>query len=149
MGKTGIGFLICFAGCLVLWKSIMQTTIFLSSTEAEYVSLSTALREVIPLLEFIKELKNKRFGTYSTTAYVKCKLFEDNSGALELAKVPKVRPRTKHINLQYHHFRSHVRDGTVDVVPISTENQLADILTKPLETKLFEKFRELLMGPPT
>jgi hypothetical protein len=43
-----------------------------------------------------------------------CKAFKDNSGALELAHLPKMRPQTKHINIKYHHFREHVRLGLIE-----------------------------------
>jgi hypothetical protein len=47
----------------------------------------------------------------ATEPYVYCKVFEDNSGALELARLPKLRPRSKHINVCYHHFREHIETG--------------------------------------
>ena len=68
-----------------------------------------------------------------------CKAFEDNRGTLELAMVPKMRPRTKHINIKYHHFREHVRLGKITVLPIDTKDQVADLLTKPLIQNLFLK----------
>ena len=77
---------------------------------------------------------------------VYCKAFEDNSGALELAKTPRMRPRTKHINTKYHHFRSHVANGSITVEKIDGTEQLADLLTKPLPVELFHKFTELAMG---
>ena len=75
-----------------------------------------------------------------------CKLFEDNNGALELAKAPKYRPRTKHIALKYHHFREHVRDGSVEIHAINTEDQLADQFTKALADTTFKYLRKQLMG---
>jgi len=75
-----------------------------------------------------------------------CKAFEDNSGALELAKTPKMRPRTKHINIKYHHFREHVRTGLISIHKVASENQLADIFTKPLSSSLFIKLRKTLLG---
>ena len=77
---------------------------------------------------------------------VHCNAFEDNTGALELSKVPKMRPRTKHINIKYHHFRSHVQKGTITVEHVDTENQVADIFTKPLPEALFTKHRKSIMG---
>jgi hypothetical protein len=77
---------------------------------------------------------------------VYCKVFEDNSGALELARMPKLRPRTKHINVCYHHFREHVRLGLITIHPVSTEDQIADILTKPLAQNAFCKHRFYLCG---
>ena len=77
---------------------------------------------------------------------VKCKAFEDNTGALELANVPKMRPRTKHINIKYHHFRHHVDRGDISVQHVGTEEQVADIFTKPLAAELFVKHRKALLG---
>ncbi len=75
-----------------------------------------------------------------------CKLFEDSSGALEIAKVPKMRPRTKHLNVKYHHFRSFVTDGLVSIHHVSTEDQIADIFTKALSQDLFEKHHKSIIG---
>ena len=82
-----------------------------------------------------------------------CTAFEDNSGALEMARVPKMRPRTKHINLKYHFFRDRVvQDGDIDiegkihVKAIATEDQLADLFTKAVSQELFLKFRMEIMG---
>ena len=144
--KSRTGFIIMYAGCPVVWCSKLQTQVTLSTTEAEYISLSHALREAIPLINLLKEMQDKNISTVSKTPTVFCKAFEDNSGALELAKSPKLRPRTKHINLPYHHFREHVRKRIIQLFPISTEFQLADIFTKPLPRDLFERFRKSIMG---
>ena len=77
---------------------------------------------------------------------VRCKAFEDNSGAFELARIHKLRPRTKHINTKFHHFRQYVREGHIKVEQVDTENQLADLFTKPLSEPLFKKFTEKIMG---
>lgn len=73
-------------------------------------------------------------------------MFEDNNGALELARAPKMRPRTKHIALKYHHFRQAVKDEKVIILPIDTKEQVADIFTKPLYRPLFDYLRGKLMG---
>ena len=117
-----------------------------SSTEAEYVCLSDALRQAIPLMELVKELKAAGFKIYSETTRVFCKAFEDNSGALELARLPKIRPRTRHINVSYHHFRDWVRRREILLYPISTLQQLGDILTKLLSPRLFITFRNAIQG---
>jgi hypothetical protein len=129
-----------------LWASRLQSETALSTTEAEYLSLSTALRETIPLMKLVKEFKEELLLPMATTPVVHCKAFEDNTGALELAKVPKMRPRTKHINTKYHHFRKYVADGLIRVVQVSTADQIADILTKNLPKNLFVKFRYLING---
>ena len=61
-----------------------------------------------------------------------CEVFEDNSGALEMASIHKYRPQTKHLNVKLHHFRQYVNDGLVIIKKIDTAEQQADYLTKPL-----------------
>jgi len=109
--RSRSAYVIMYAGCPILWGSKLQTLIALSSCEAEYYSLSTATRQVIPIMELAKEMKSHGFNVGTTQPKVHCKVFEDNSGALEIATVHKVRPRTKHMNVQFHHFRHHVNTG--------------------------------------
>ena len=77
---------------------------------------------------------------------VKCTVFEDNKGAKELAICPKNRPRTKHIAVKYHHFREHVKNNIIFVEYTPTNEQLADIMTKPLPLKTLEYLRQNIMG---
>ena len=144
--KSRTGYVIMYNGCPILWNSKLQSEITLSTTEAEYVALSQALREVIPMIELVKEIQNKCPTVQWAKPIVKCKVFEDNSGALELANTPKLRPRTKHINIKYHHFRSHIEKKTISISKIDTKDQIADIFTKPLEKKLFIPLRRQLQG---
>ena len=85
--------------------------IALSSTKSEFIGLSTALHATILIMELVKELKGQGFGMVSTQPTVHCRVFEDNSGALEIAKVPKMCPCTKHINIKFHHFWDYVECG--------------------------------------
>jgi hypothetical protein len=144
--RSRSGFVIKYARCPILWMSKMQTEIALSTTESEYIALSSALREVIPLLRLINELKNAGVTLPHNVPKVHCKLFEDNSGALEMAKSPKLRPRTKHINLKYHQFREDVENGDVSIHKVDTTEQMADIFTKALPLPIFPKFRQMIMG---
>ena len=118
----------------------------LSTTEAEYIAMSMALRDVIPIMELLEEMRDRKYKVICTEPVVYCDVFEDNSGALELARLPKLRPRTKHINVCYHHFREHVRKGIIKILPVSTEDQIADVLTKPLSQNAFCKHRFFLCG---
>ena len=76
---------------------------------------------------------------------VKCTVFEDNNGALKLATAPKMRPRTKHIALKYHHFRSFVKCGYIKISRVDTAEQLGDIFTKPLSDTIFTYLRKKLL----
>ena len=140
------GYIISYHGCPILWKSQLQTEIALSSTESEYTGLSYALRDAIPLIQLLNEMKDNGFPVDNGEAKVKCKVFEDNSGALEMAKVHKYRPRTKHLNVKLHHFRQYVEDGTITIHPITTTEQVADYLTKPLNEEMLTYLREMVMG---
>ena len=83
-------------------------------------------------MDLIKEMRERDIPVICTKPYVYCKVFEDNSGALELAKLPKLCPRTKHINVCYHYFCEQVRKGLIKIFPIGTRDQIANTLTKPL-----------------
>jgi hypothetical protein len=144
--RSRYGYIVMYNGCPITWASRMQTEIALSSTESEYIGLSQALRSVIPIMELVKELQSKGFPIGQGNPKIHCKLFEDNSGAIELAKVPKMRPRTKHINVKYHHFREYVSNNEVSIHKIDTSDQPADILTKPLNEVTLERHRNFIMG---
>ena len=143
--RSRTGYILTYAGCPLIWASKLQTEIALSSTEAEYIALSQALREVIPLMQLMKEAKRRGLDI-APKASIHCTAFEDNTGALEMARVPKMRPRTKHLNIKYHHFREYVKAGKISIQHVSTEDQVADMLTKPLSPEKYEKHRTALVG---
>ena len=144
--KSRLAYHIMYNGCLIYWSSKLQTEVALSTTEAEYICLSQSLRTTISLMRLFRELEKKIPGFKTPKPLVRCTAFEDNSGAIELAKAPKLRPRTKHINIKYHHFRDAVGKGDIKIEKIDTKDQLADIGTKPLSAKPFKKLRKRLMG---
>jgi hypothetical protein len=144
--KSRSGWVIFYASCPVSWASKLQSQVALSTTEAEYIAMSQALRDVIPVMNLIQEMKEKGFQVICVQPNVYCKVFEDNSGALELARLPKLRPRTKHINVCYHHFREHVRKGLIKIFPVNTKDQIADALTKALAQNDFQRHRRYLCG---
>ena len=141
-----MGYMITYAGCPVLWASKLQTEIALSSTESEYITLSQALREVIPLTSLIKEAQKRSIDVHTHRAKVRCTVFEDNTGAAEIARVPKMRPQTKHLNIKYHHFREHAKKGAITIEATTSEQQLAVIFTKPLNLLLFNQHRKRIVG---
>ena len=130
----------------MIWASKMQTEIALSSTEAENIALSQSMREVLPIMWLLEEAQEKGIKVNAKPCKVHCKVFEDSEGAIEMAKVPKMRPRTKHLNIKYHHFREEVKKGTVSIYHVTTGEQMADMLTKPLDETLFDRHRKKMMG---
>ena len=93
--KSQSGHVIMYSGCPVLWSSKMQTEIALSTTESEYIACSNALRDTIPLMNFVDEMRKRFNEKIVLTPTVRCQLYEDNSGALELATVHKMRLRVQ------------------------------------------------------
>jgi hypothetical protein len=144
--KSRTGYIVSYGGCPVIWASKLQTEVVLSSTESEYVGLSESLRVAIVMMNLLTEMKTFGIAIDKTTPTVLCRLFEDNAGAIHLAKVPKMRPRTRHINQKYHHFREWVKSGLIDIQAIDTTKQPADLMTKPLDLIAFIKHRFAIMG---
>jgi hypothetical protein len=98
-----------------------------------------------PLCFWYKKFARRVFKS-SVPSPMYCKVFKDNSGALELARPPKLHPCTKHINVCYHHFCKHVRNRFIKIFPVGTENQIADALTKALPMNVFQQHRRYMCG---
>ena len=133
-----------YAGCPITWSSKLQTEIALSTTEAEYIALSRAMREALPFMNLMQEI-GAVFEFHNPKPKFHCKVFEDNSGAIEIAKQDKYQPRTKHINIRYHHFRQLVQEGRIVIQPIKSEDNPADILTHPVSIERLSKHLTTLM----
>ena len=100
---------------------------------------------MLSITYILDEIKSRGVAL-SSTPEICCEIFEDNAAALEISRVPKVRPRTRHINVIYHHFRAEVANNRVKIRPIKTKEQLADILTKQQEASLFLTHRRHILG---
>ena len=140
------GFVISYAGCPLLWKSRSQSLIALSTTEAEYITLSSALREVIAIIHLLEDLKHHGLPVHGSTPIIKCKTFEDNMSCVKMATNHITCPRTKHLSIRLHHFRSFVKNKIISIEHISTKDQIADIFTKPLPKPQFCKLRDILLS---
>lgn len=140
------GYVILYAGCPILWGSRRQQLIALSTTEAEYIALSSALREVIAIMSMLTELKSKGFQIHPSIPTIQCTTFEDNKSCIEIATNHKTRPRTKHLSVRLHHFRSYVTSRLINIVHKRSEDQIADIFTKPLPGPQFKTLRKQMMG---
>ena len=137
-------YIIKYKNCPIIWASKLQSKISLSTTEAEYISLSQAMRDIIPMMEHLEQLQ-KTLSFESKRPSVKCKVSEDDNGTIELAKAPKICPCKKPIALKYHHFREHVRKGLIEINLIDALEQVADIFTKALPFPIFNYLRKEMM----
>lgn len=131
-----------------MWNSKLQTEIALSTTEAEYIALSQSMRELIPARRLLREVVQKLGLMGLVTSQVKSTVFEDNNGAISVARSPKITPRTKHIATKYHFFKSHIGTSSSDILieKINTEEQTGDIFTKGLPPAQFVYLRKKMCG---
>jgi hypothetical protein len=120
---------------LVSWSSKKQTFVALSTAEAEYVAAGQCCAQLLWMRQILRD-----FGYNLSKVPLLC----DNESAIRLADNPVEHSRTKHINIRHHFLRDHQQKGDIDVYHISTENQLADIFTKPLDEKRFCRLRSEL-----
>ena len=140
------GYTLLYAGCPILCRSQLQTTIALSTSEAEYIALSTAIRASIITLRLSKELPYNMPGMESVRTSVMCKVYEDNQSTVIMAKLTKPIHRSKHISTKYHHFRQYVQSKLIAIEHVYSISQLADIFTKPVVPALFTSLRKKLLG---
>ncbi len=96
---------------------MLQTEVMYSITEAQYYSLSSALCDIIPMMQLVEEIKPRRFFALYKLSHVYCKAFQLSSGGLELARLPNKRSCTDQIAACYHHFRVHFYHGKVKIFP--------------------------------
>ena len=111
------------------WYSKLQSQIALSSTEVEYNVLLRCLHNIIPTMNLINEISS-HVEINKEVPQIKYRLFEDNESCIKAAKALILILRTKHIVLEYHHFRSYVNEGLISIKSIRIDKQNADTLTK-------------------
>jgi hypothetical protein len=120
---------------LVSWSSKKQTFVALSTVEVEYVAAGQCCAQLLWMRQTLRD-----FGYNLSKVPLLC----DNESAIRLADNPVEHSHTKHIDIQHHFLRDHQQRGDIDIYHICTENQLADIFTKPLDEKRFCRLRSEL-----
>jgi len=121
---------------LITWCSQKQKTVALSSCEAEFMAATVAAMQALWLRSLLSEITSTK--PRVVTLYV------DNTSAIALMKNPVFHGRSKHIDTKYHFIRECVERGQTVVKRISTNDQKADILTKPMAAGKFEVMRHLI-----
>ena len=127
-----------FASRVILHSLKRQTTVALSTTEAEYYALAKAVAESLWLQMILSEL------LYKGPEIKQLRIYGDNQSLLNLAENPEFHQRTKHIDVKHYFIREHVEKGTIELHYIPTTEIVADRLTKPLTAKKHTKFVDLL-----
>ncbi len=134
--RSTSGFMFSFGSGAISWSSKKQPTVALSSTEAEYRGAAIAACEVVWLQKLFSDLGQ------SVDALVV--IYCDNISSILFANNPVYHARTKHIEVHYHFIREKVLAKEIDLIHVSTEDQVADIFTKALGTNKLKKFRKML-----
>jgi hypothetical protein len=137
--KSTTGYLFMMAGGAISWKSRLQPTVAISSSEAEYMALSYAAQEAVAL----KRLRAEISFDISEHPVV---IFEDNQGAIAMSQNPSHYAKTKHIHIRHHFIREQIEIGDVIVKYVSTDYMLADALTKALTKMKFDPLEKQFMG---
>jgi hypothetical protein len=134
--QSGYAFLL--ADAAISWRTKLQSTVALSSTEAEYLALSDAIKEALFLRNILTDLWPACLASVT--------LFEDNQGTIKQALNLQSSARTKHIDVRHHFCKQHVACGDVSLSYVPTAEQPADCLTKGLDKVKVSLFRQILLG---
>nr|GEW20939.1 copia protein [Tanacetum cinerariifolium] len=122
-------FVVC---CLTPWFSKKQSALAITTTEVEYVSTEKACQQALRMKQALID-----YDVRLEDVPIMC----DNKGAIDLSKNPVQHSRTKHIKIRHHFLRHNVQKGHISIEKVSSVNNIADILTKPLKCKSFNYLR--------
>jgi len=128
----------CFSlgSAMISWQSRKQSLVALSTAEAEYIATCSTSCEAV----WIRKLLSGLFDVELKVANIFC----DNQRCIKLSENPVHHDKTKHIENRFHYIRDIVQKGAVKLEYIATEDQVADVFTKPLSKTKFEYFRDKL-----
>ena len=137
--KSISGYIIYLGTTPIVWRSRQQKgKPAVSSCEAEYISLSACINEVVWIIFFLTELGFQ----LPTPVPIYC----DNKSAKDLAYNPVHHDRTKHIDIRYHRIREFILDGTVTILYVKSEDNPSDIFTKTVSSLVFQKLISRIYG---
>ena len=120
---------------LVSWSSKKQNSVALSTGEAEYISAGSCCAQLLWMRSTLSD-----FGINVKQVPLLC----DNESAIKMTNNPVQHSRTKHIDIRHHFIRDHQQKGDISIESVGTDDQLADIFTKPLDERSFCKLRNEL-----
>eukprot|EP00253_Pinus_taeda_P022847 PITA_22847 len=118
---------------LVSWFSKKQSSIALSTAEAEYVAAASCCTQLLWMMQ--------TFQDFQITCTPPIPILCDNTSAISISKNPVMHSKTKHIPIKYHFLREQVLEQKVKLEYVPSKEQVADIFTKPLPRETFEYLR--------
>jgi hypothetical protein len=148
-GRSTTGWIIQFGNSWIDWNCHKQETVALSSCESEYMGISSATTSVMWTLNLLKEMRINKSNSRDSEEVVVAPvplLLSDNKSAIAIAKNDVHHNRTKHINIKHHFIRDQIANGIITLQWVSTDRQVADILTKTLQPRPFLRLQSLLVA---
>ncbi|GJW53829.1 hypothetical protein Tco_0097914 [Tanacetum coccineum] len=118
--------------CLTSWLSKKQTTLDISTTKAEYVSTRKACQQALWMKQALID-----YDVRLDDVVILC----DHKGVIDLSKNPVQHSKTKHIEIHHQFLRDNIQKGNTSIEKVASEDNLADILTKPLKREQFNYLR--------
>ncbi|KAL4362406.1 hypothetical protein GQ457_04G016680 [Hibiscus cannabinus] len=134
--KRTSGYVFFMGDTAFTWLSKKQPIVTLSTCEAEYVVASWCVCHAIWLRNLLSKMMLKQAG--ATVIHV------DNKSAIELTKNPVNHERSKHIDVRFHFIRDHVKERNIELVHVTSQDQVVDIFTKPLPKVLLNKCKKMI-----
>ena len=151
--RSTTGFILALGTDVLDWQSRKQSTVALSTCEAEYMAISAAAQAVAWTRGFLREIaefgagdaeKMRSEGGRGSAVPI---LYSDNKAAIAMAKNDVLHNRSKHIDIKHHFIREQVESGLITLQWIASADQLADALTKALPPRVFSGLRDQLVAP--
>jgi hypothetical protein len=141
------GYVTMLGSMPVMWSSKLHPVIASSTAKAKSQVLASGMCLLIHLQWILFKIDDT-FHIEIDKLSIISKVYEDNQAALQTATAdpPRLTPRNKSWAIKIHWYRQWLKDGQIMILPISTDDQTADILTKPLSRELFERHRKVLLG---
>jgi hypothetical protein len=127
--KSTLGYLMFVGGNLVTWRSKKQNVVALSSAEAEFRGMAKGLCELLWLKRLLMEIG------YAPSCEMN--LFCDNKAAIDISHNPVQHDRTKHVEVDRHFIKQNLVNKTIRFPFVKSEDQLADVLTKAVCSRIF------------
>ena len=134
--KSTSGYVFLLSLGAVSRSSRKQPVVSLSTIEAEFIATASSACQVV----WLKRVLGKLGQNQGKSTIIRC----DNSSAIKLSKNPVMHGRSKHIDVRFHFLRELTKAGTVELVHCGTQEQLAEVMTKPLKLDVFLNLRGLL-----
>lgn len=143
--RSVTGWLIRLGNSWVDWCCQKQATVALSSCEAEYMAVSAATQGAIWMQQLLEEMAFMEWTNGGAKSPPVPLVLCDNKSAIAMGHTDALHSRSKHIDIRHHFIREQIERGRIALQWISTQDQVADILTKTLQPRIFLRFRDQLV----